>query len=104
MSLRVVKAQTVRVDLFANAVATSMRRLPASILASHAPIARPFRIARRITAIDPVINSRRLSRRPIFETRSSLAKDLAPTGRFLSRQQPTPSGAFQTVCKGFHLR
>jgi hypothetical protein len=51
-----------------------MRRLPASILASHDPIGGPFRIARRITAIDPVINSRRLSRRPIFETRPSLAK------------------------------
>lgn len=73
-SLRVVKAQTVRVNLFANAVATSMRRLPASILASHAPIGGLFRIARRITAIDPVINSRRLSRRPIFEVRPNLAK------------------------------
>jgi len=51
-----------------------MRRLPASILASHDPIGGPFRIARRITAIDPVINSRRLSRRPIFETRPNLAK------------------------------
>ena len=72
--MRVVKAQTVRVNLFANAVATSMRRLPASILASHAPIGGPFRIARRITDIAPVINSRRLSRRSIFETRQSLAK------------------------------
>ena len=103
-SLRVVKAQTVWVNLFANAVATSMRCLPASILASHDPIGGPFRIARRITDIAPVINSRRLSRRPIFETRQSLAKDLAATGRFLSQQQPTPSGAFRTVCKRFHWR
>ena len=51
-----------------------MRRLPASILASHDPIGGPFRIARRITDIAPVINSRRLSRRPIFETRPNLAK------------------------------
>ena len=107
MSLRVVKAQTVRVDLFANAVATSMRRLPASILASHDPIGGPFRIARRITDIAPVINSRRLSRRPIFETRQSLAKLSKGFGGHWSvfvAATATPSGAFRTVCKRFHLR
>ena len=49
----VVNAQTVRASLFASAVATSIRGLRASILASHDPGGGPFRMDQRMTAITP---------------------------------------------------
>jgi hypothetical protein len=65
-SFVVVNAQTVRASLFANAVATSIRGLRASILARHDPGGGPFRMAQQMNAIAPVISNRLISICPIL--------------------------------------
>ena len=61
---------------FASATATSIRGLRASIRASHEPAGAPRRTALRTTAMAPMINSRLMSRCPIFDTLPS--RDLPP--------------------------
>ena len=72
MSLFVISAQTMRAILLANATATSILGLRASILACQGSVVTPRRAAQRTTVMAPVINSRLRSRWPIFDVLPSL--------------------------------
>ncbi len=82
------------------ATATSTRGFRTIIRASHEPFGAPLRVAHRTTATAPTINSRRMSRCPIFEVFPRRSSPPLECWRGVSPTQAAKSRPFAKVSQG----